>query len=284
MKKKGFILVETIVAIVVLTIGLMTIYVSFNAVLANSKKRATYNDVAYIYRTYYIEDFLASLNIEEFVNYYLKESGKKIQIFSCNNPFLYKLDTYVHEQLKNNSATASNITFPDTEKAKMNFCESLVNKLGAKNIYLTNYNINDLKKCTTRAGEIDASCNKEVPDNYNKYEALYTMDTNMIYYLRTISGKDDNAYRLIVQYEDKILDSDDSVSKYFDTKNSKFVCPDGYTDITSVCQNASSKSYFTSKYKGFTCPDSLEDSGVCLKEITREYYANVELVLRSQGS
>ena len=107
MKNKGFVFVETIVCIIVLTLGLMTIYVSFSSVLSNDKRRATFNDVDYIYRTYYIEDFITSLNIEEWVNYYLGEEktdaatgevvalGKKIQEFNCNNPSLYKIDSRV---------------------------------------------------------------------------------------------------------------------------------------------------------------------------------------------
>ena len=103
MKNKGFVFVETIVVIVILTIGLVMVYASFSSVLTNDKRRATFNDVAYIYRTYYIEDFITSLDIENWVKYYLGDTvvdeagnylsgGKKIQSFNRNNSNLYKID------------------------------------------------------------------------------------------------------------------------------------------------------------------------------------------------
>ena len=53
MNKKGFVFTETIVAIVILTSALLLIYTSFNNVLQSEKIRVDYDDVAYIYRTYF---------------------------------------------------------------------------------------------------------------------------------------------------------------------------------------------------------------------------------------
>lgn len=63
MNRKGFVFTETIVAIVILTSALLLIYTSFNNVLQSEKVRVDYDDVAYIYRTYYIKNILTSLNI-----------------------------------------------------------------------------------------------------------------------------------------------------------------------------------------------------------------------------
>ncbi|MBR1416454.1 MAG: BspA family leucine-rich repeat surface protein [Bacilli bacterium] len=264
MKKKGFVLVETIVVVVVLTIGLVAIYSSFSSLLANDKRRATYNDVAYIYRTYYIEDFLTSLNIEDWLDYYLGEEvkdasgniihgGKKIQQFSCNNPNLYKIDGNTTNQgLIDNNLTASTANLPNSEYVKLTFCETMLSNLGVKNVYITNYNVNDLKLCTTRGG-IASSCNKNNPENYRKYEALYTMNTNMIYYLRTLSGKSDGDYRIIVEYEEKEYDKDDTITKV--KKQGALVCPDGYKE---------------------------DVDGICQRQIIRNYYSNTKLSKRAQ--
>ena len=245
MNNKGFVFVETIVVIVVLSLGLVMVYSSFSSVVSNDKRRASYNDVAYIYRTYYIEDFLVSLNVEDYIKYYLDKEGKKIQLFNCSSPMLYKLDR--------NDINATNVnsysSMPETELLKQKFCETFIHGLNVKNIYITNYNINELKHCTTRAGNASL-CDKTNPANFNKYEALYSMNTNTIYYLRTLSGTDENAYRLIVEYEDKVIDNENKIPT---SMNGKLVCQAGYEydNADNIC--------YMKKY----------------------YYANVKLVLKS---
>ena len=296
MKNKGFVFVETIVCIIVLTLGLMTIYISFNSVLSNDKRRAMFNDVDYIYRTYYIEDFLTSLNIEDWLNYYLgpevKEGstyisgGKKIQEFNCNNPSLYKIDSKTTNEglIGQNAAnkktytalTADTANMPNSELAKKYFCESLYNSLNIKHIYITNYNINDLKMCTTYGGKIstDSSCDKNKIENIRKFEALYTMSNNMIYFLRTLSGKEAGAYRLIVEYEEKVKDSDKSVTK-------SYFCPSGYRNKDGQCQGIDNPSLRTAKV--LKCPDGYSEnaSGDCERVITRNYYSSVKLIAKS---
>src|SRR5574344_2256543 len=89
MKNRGFVFVETIVVIAILTVSLLTIYLTFTNVLENEKRRATFDDTAYIYKTYYIEDFLVSLYMDKFINTYLGAEedggfGKEIAEFTCN--------------------------------------------------------------------------------------------------------------------------------------------------------------------------------------------------------
>ena len=57
MKKNGFVFVETIIVVAVLATSLILMYISFNKIIINEKKRITYDDISYIYRTYYLEDF-----------------------------------------------------------------------------------------------------------------------------------------------------------------------------------------------------------------------------------
>ncbi len=259
MKNKGFVFVETIVVIVILSLGLVMVYQSFVNVLSNNKRRAAYNDIAYIYRTYYIEDFLTNLNLEDYIDYYLGpevrngdkyvHGGKKLQVFSCNNPILYNIDANVSvKDVPNFENTA--------EAKKLSFCEQLRSTLKVKNIYITNYNVNDIKKCTTKAGKLSAdnSCNMSLESNKIKFDALNQMTPSMIYYLRTLNGTEDNTYRLIVEYEEEVIDADKTITKV--KKNGVLKCPSAYQDVGGICQ----------------------------KKVTKRYYSNVALVKKDSSS
>ena len=243
MKNKGFVFVETIVVIVILTVGLVMIYSSFSSVLTNDKRRATYNDVAYIYRTFYIEDFIVSLNLEDYIQEFLVRSGSKIVEFNCDNNLLYKIDN-------NTLNTGGQSDLPDSERIKKGFCETLKNDLNANKIYITNYNINEIKQCTTRSGKLLDSCKNT---NSSVYTALRTMSNNMVYYLRTLSGNISNNYRLIIEYNDEVVDPDRTVSKI--KRNGTSKCPDSYLE---------------------------NSSGICQRVIKRNYYSNIKIVLRSK--
>ena len=52
--KKGFVLIETIVTVVVLTTSLLYLYNSYSSIIANENTRLYYDDVAYIYKANYI--------------------------------------------------------------------------------------------------------------------------------------------------------------------------------------------------------------------------------------
>ena len=280
MKQKGFVFVETIIIIVVLTLGFMSIYFSFSSILANSKRRATFNDIEYIYRTYYIQDFLTSLNIEAWAKYYLGpevrdpatnayvSGGKKIQEFNCFNNNLYKLDANV------TSASDVGSTLSATETNRKNFCQSFISKTGAKHIYITPYDVNELKFNTTYGGKLKngSVCAKTNMETYTKYQDLCSMSTNMIYYLRTLSGKDkagEQTYRIIVEYEDSVVDSDSTISMiYADKKNGS--CPTNYEVAGDKCKR---------------CPDGYKKSSgsdICERVITRNYYSSVQMVLKSK--
>ena len=63
MKKNGFVFVETIVAVVILTSSLLLLYSTFSKILQSEKTRVYYDDVNYIYRTWYVKERINSLNI-----------------------------------------------------------------------------------------------------------------------------------------------------------------------------------------------------------------------------
>lgn len=222
MKKKGFVFIETIVVIVVLTIGMIVVYSSFSSVLNNGKRRTTYDDVAYIYRTYYIQEFLSSLDLEKYI-----DSNKQANFFqsftlnSCEDTHLYKFDS-------NKVNQEEDTDMPMSQQIKMDFCKTLLNNLDVSGIYITNYKIIDLKKCTTAGGKSSCSNNP-----------LNGLSTGLVHYIRSLSGNT-NDYRIIVVYKDKQREYSDVSSK----NNNK--CPDSYMmDSNRKCYREMNKAFYT---------------------------------------
>lgn len=58
MKNKGFVLMETIVVIVVISVALLTIFSSYNKILRKLKTENKYDTSEYIYMTNYVKDYL----------------------------------------------------------------------------------------------------------------------------------------------------------------------------------------------------------------------------------
>jgi len=192
MNKKGFMFVETIMVITILTSSLIMIYVSFSRVLTSEKRRAAFDDTAYIYHTYYIENFLVSLNLDQYIEKYLVNNGNKIITINPEDNSLYNLY---------NTDGTENVQ----EKAKQQFAAKIFNEsLNVSRIYITYYDVSELKACTNTNGK--STCSS------NSVSALNNMSTNAILYLRTLSGTD-SGYRLIVEYAESISDS--TQKKYY---------------------------------------------------------------------
>jgi hypothetical protein len=229
MNKKGFVFVETIIVITVLVTALITIYTAFLGVLSNEKRRLTFNDTSYLYETYYLEDYLTSLNLNNYLSNYF--SGREIIEFSCDNYYLY-------------NAISADATLDDKELAKEKFCENIINSKNIK-LYITKYDVNTLKYCTTDAGKNSNECTAEIK------ETLSNVNNNFIYYLRTLSGKnEDNKYRLIAVYEEVSYDYDNTVK--LDNNNK---CPTGYENKSSGAKP-------------------------CVKKNTANYYSNVAMTVK----
>ncbi|MEG0977451.1 MAG: hypothetical protein RSF02_02735, partial [Bacilli bacterium] len=58
MNKKGFIFIETVVTVVVLSTSLLLLYSSYSNTIYKEKDKIYYDDLSYIYRTNYIKNFL----------------------------------------------------------------------------------------------------------------------------------------------------------------------------------------------------------------------------------
>ena len=76
MNKNGFVFVETIVVITVLTTALLLLFSSFNNILKKEKERMNYDDVAYIYRTHYLKNTLDKLNLNDVLTTFNSDDNK----------------------------------------------------------------------------------------------------------------------------------------------------------------------------------------------------------------
>ncbi len=61
MKRKGFVLMETIIVISVLCVILIALFVSFSTVLLSVEKRTAYDNTEYLYKTSLVRNYLESV-------------------------------------------------------------------------------------------------------------------------------------------------------------------------------------------------------------------------------
>ncbi len=188
MNKKGFVFVETIIVIAVIMTILIMLYGSFISILNQERRDMTFDDVTYVYRTFYIEDFLVSLNLEQYIKDHLEtpnSAGKMplLATFTCHDDSLYNL----RDENGNNNPS---------EEDKKNFCEALTDggRLEVENIYITRYDVSDLTSCMNTDNSIRCASNEE----------LRNLTPGAVNYFRTLSGNEENAYRLIIEYKTKI--------------------------------------------------------------------------------
>lgn len=98
-KKNGFIMAETMFVIAILSASLIMIYYAFSTVIANQKTRLYYNHPTYLYRTYYILEFLKDQGIKNFAAETLNEEILVYQI-KCDNSSLFSNGSLEQKQCK----------------------------------------------------------------------------------------------------------------------------------------------------------------------------------------
>jgi len=60
---KGFVMIETIIVITILTVGLISLYSSYSVILSKSKVKNNYDNIEYLYKTYFIGNYLVDNNV-----------------------------------------------------------------------------------------------------------------------------------------------------------------------------------------------------------------------------
>ena len=99
--KKGFVLMETIVVIVVISVALLTIFSSYNKILSKVKKENKYDTSEYIYMTNYIKRYLKDKITKEGITISVtdicKDNGDGKCIIFTDYELSEKLDPKVKE-------------------------------------------------------------------------------------------------------------------------------------------------------------------------------------------
>ena len=173
MKKSGFVFVETIIAIVVLTSSLLLLYTSFNKILQSEKTRVYYDDISYIYRSWYIKSKINELNIMPVLNDITSNQDKYFVTIGVEYQDLFN-------GYENEKTYISNI-LKDFEVNQM--------------IIFKENKLDNLKKCTLECS-LDKNCSE-----FENCNGIYTnLSDEFINYLKTIYVDVSCTYILAVEY------------------------------------------------------------------------------------
>lgn len=168
MKRNGFVLMETIIVIVVISVALLTIFASYNKILTKVKKENKYDTSEYIYMTNYVKKYLKNLE-ENSTDTCIRGTNKKI----------YEFGEKDEDELSERSKSLKNYFSTNS----CGFSNS--NQFNIKGIYLLKY-----------LNEID--------EDENNLD-LFKFNANMIDYIRKLDVGD-NDILLVVEYDRVALD------------------------------------------------------------------------------
>lgn len=188
--KKGFVLIETIVTVLVLAVSLLYIYSAFNDVLFKEKTRVRYNDVGHMYHTFYIKEFFSEYNLNSILSHL--NINNPMAIIGCDHAdiFIDSVDV----------------------AASQSKCNAIIESLGVTRIAVSLGDLSYVHDCNDST---DAKCSY-----------LYNFTDEELSYLQTLGDLgEDNKYVMIVEFsEEKIFgNSDVDTSKIHNTYNYAWV-------------------------------------------------------------
>lgn len=183
-KRNGFVFVETMVTVVILSTALLVIYSLFNNILIKEHRKAYFDDPLYVYRTNYLtlifEEIIKDasttqqnpgqyINFSELLTAY--ENGNKVvsklRIFTCNNDIFNK-----------------------NPEAKSR-CQQFFIDNQIYRIYISTYDLSYIDECAINNG-VGAQCSYY--NSLNKQAKLYF---KQLPYIRSGSG-----YYIIFEFYD----------------------------------------------------------------------------------
>lgn len=68
MKKNGFVMIETIIVMTVLSVGMISLYATYSLLASKATTKSKYDNAEYIYKTYFIANFIAKNKTCKFAN------------------------------------------------------------------------------------------------------------------------------------------------------------------------------------------------------------------------
>ena len=164
MKKNGFVFIETIVAVVILASTLLLLYTSFSKILQQEKTRVHYDNISYIYRTWYLKNAFNNLNI--------MSPLKEVQ----DDKYFVTIGLNYDE------------LFIGYNKEK-NLIASLLNDFDVNQILLVRETkLNELKRCTNNSS------------NANCVELYQNVSNEMVRYIKTMFVDVSGSHVLIAEF------------------------------------------------------------------------------------
>lgn len=183
-KRNGFVFVETMVTVVILSTALLVIYSLFNNILIKEHRKAYFDDPLYVYRTNYLtlifEEIIKDasttennpgnyINFSELLTAY--ENGNrvtsKLRVFTCNNDIFNK-----------NLAAKAN-------------CQQFFINNQIYRIYISTYDLSYIDECAMNNG-VGAQCNYY--NGLNKQAKLYFKQLPYV--------RNGNGYYIIFEFYD----------------------------------------------------------------------------------
>lgn len=164
--KKGFIFVETMVCIAFLSSVLLTVYASFTNVLDNAKTRLMYDDPVYLYRTYFILNFLEENGLNEYIN-------EKFSAQTNNTSYITEFGC---------SSVGVGLSETISEKA---FCEKILQngQWEVNHVFIMPYNVNKVVSCVNNE-DIQSGTAANCRRNF----ALKNLSVQAVNYLYSLDG------------------------------------------------------------------------------------------------
>lgn len=182
MDKKGFVFIETIIVIVVLTSTLLLLYSSFTKILQSEKTRIYYDDVNYLYRTQYIASILGKLNLTSVFNAVTDASSRK--------------ERYVLKIGTNTSGTYYNQLFSGRTKEKTLFNKLISTYNVSDIIVFEDVNTNNIKQCNLQYASNPVNTYHKECSNL-----LGDVSSDMMSYLKTLFVDTSSTYVIVIEYK-----------------------------------------------------------------------------------
>lgn len=85
--KKGFVFIETIIVITILTVGLISIYANYSKIISNTKELNTFDIAEYNYKTYFLKNKYSNNSLINNAGNTINSSSTKNQCYIVNSPF-----------------------------------------------------------------------------------------------------------------------------------------------------------------------------------------------------
>ncbi|MDD4795062.1 MAG: prepilin-type N-terminal cleavage/methylation domain-containing protein [Bacilli bacterium] len=102
MNNKGFVMIETIIVVTILSIGLISLYSSYNLILSKASTKSYYDNAEHVYKSYFVGKYLEENN-------YLNFSGNFKDVL-IDNDLINIADAFDIDKIYLAKGSYSNIT------------------------------------------------------------------------------------------------------------------------------------------------------------------------------